>query len=197
MQETMTVISFSTEQLGLMLGMGLLLLLLPLLLVKLLGSAFAPVYKIPQRQSGIGGLLLLTVGVVLAESLYALYHFGQGMSEVIRLVDMDRHFLWPALQTLIPDLATALFLFLSAGILTCQRSAGALYMATGLLWLGGPFTAVLRHYYLGIPLAVDSEPTASFLLTCVLTLYLLCSDRTALTYGTSAGVRLYERRAKQ
>ena len=195
MQETVTVVSFSTGQIGMMIGAAVILLLLPIVLVRILGRAFPPVYGISHRASGVGGMLLFTIGVIFAEAFFALFHFGKGLGEVFHIASMDARFIWPAIQTLIPDLAAALFLFSAACILTGKRSAKALYTATAMMWLGGPLTAFLRQYYLGIPFAIDGEPTASFLLTCVLTLYLLFSDRAALTYGTAAGARLFESRS--
>ena len=196
MQDTV-VVSFSTGQLGMIICAAIVVLLLPIVFVKILGRAFPPVYTVSHRASGVGGFLLFTIGVIFAESFIALYHFGQGLGEVFHIASMDSSFIWPAVQTLIPDLAAALFLISAAYVLTCKRSTEALYTATAMLWLGGPLTAFLRQYYLGIPFTLDGEPTASFLLTCVLTLYLLFSDRAALTYGTNSGTRLYESRNKQ
>ncbi len=197
MQDTVTVVSFSTGQIGMIVCAAVIVLLLPIILVKILGRAFPPVYTISHRASGIGGILLFTIGVIFAESFFALYHFGQGLGEVFHIASMDSRFIWPAIQTLIPDLVAALFLVSAAFVLTCKRTAEALYTATAMMWLGGPLTAFLRQYYLGIPFTFDGEPTASFLLTCVLTLYLLFSDRAALTYGTNSGARLYESQSKQ
>lgn len=197
MQETVTVVSFSSGQIAMFVCAGIFLLLLPIFCVRLIGKAFPPVYSVPGRESGIGGLLLFTIGVILAESFLSLYHFGLGVGEVIHIASMDARFIWPAVQTLIPDFVAALFLISAAGILTCKRKSEALYTATVMMWLGGPLTAFLRQYYLGIPFSIDGEPTASFLLTCVLTFYLLFSDRSALTYGTKAGARLYEIRREQ
>ena len=57
-------------------------------------------------------------------------------------------------------------------------------------WLGGPLVAVLRTIYLGLPIELAGEPTGLLFLTVVVTLYLLFSNRPALTYGTASGRRL-------
>ena len=99
-------------------------------------------------------------------------------------------YLWPVAQTLIPDFAASFFLLIAIGALVFGRSSVALGAAVVCAWLGGPLVAVLRTIYLGLPIELAGEPTGLLFLTVVVTLYLLFSNRPALTYGTASGRRL-------
>ena len=183
-------VTFSFWQLAMFAGLIVLAAAVPLWLLSRLAGAVPPAVSVPGRKGGVGGLLLVTVGILVVEALASLWHFGRGLGEVIRIMLMDTSFIWPVLQTLIPDFAAAVFLITAVCALVFGRSPRALGLAFVCAWLGGPLTAVLRHLYLGIPLDVTGEPTAFCLLTVVISFYLLFSVRSALTYGTAAARRM-------
>ena len=183
-------VTFSFGQLALFACLAVLGAALPLWFLSKLAGSVPPAVSVPGKKSGVGGLLLVTLGILVIEALTSLWHFGRGLGEVIRIMLMDTSFIWPVLQTLIPDFAAAVFLMASVCALTFGRTPRALGIAVVCAWLGGPLTAVLRNIYLGVPLDLTGEPTAFCLLTVVISIYLLFSVRSALTYGTASGRQL-------
>lgn len=189
-----TVVHFSGWQMLLAASLFLLAVLVPVWAVRRIANAIPPVYAPQGMPSGVGGLLLLTVGILIVEAVNALWHFGRAAGEAARVIAMDSDFVWPAVQTVIPDFAAAFFLMIAVGALVFGRSPFALGLAVFSAWLGGPMVAFLRTIYLGLPLEVAGEPTGLFFLTLVITVYLLFSNRPALTYGTRAGRQLAAQR---
>ncbi len=189
-----TVIHFTGMQMLLITGLFLLAVLVPLWLLKRFAQIVPPVYKVNGIPSGVGGLLLMVVGILIAQAVPALYHLGRSGASVVRVLEVDVAFWWAAVQTLIPDLVTVVCLLTAIGALIFGRTPWALRLAIVMAWLGGPLVAFLRHLYLGLPLEVAGEPTGLFFLTVVMTIYLLFSNRPALTYGTEAGRHLAEQR---
>ena len=189
-----TVIHFTGMQMLLLTGLFLIAVLGPLWILKRFAQIVPPVYKVNGIPSGVGGLLLMVVGILVAQAVSALYHFGRAAGEVQRVIAMDSSFWWAAAQTLIPDLVSVVCLLTAIGALVFGRRPFALRLGIVMSWLGGPLVAFLRYLYLGLPIEVAGEPTGLFFLTIVMTLYLLFSNRPALTYGTESGRHLAEQR---
>ena len=189
MMET-TVVHFSGMQVMLMIALCAIAVLVPVWAIRRIARAVPPVYQVPGIPSGVGGLLLFTIVLLIVEAVNALYHFGRAAGEAARVISMSTDYLWPVAQTLIPDFAASFFLLIAIGALVFGRSSVALGAAVVCAWLGGPLVAVLRTIYLGLPIGLAGEPTGLLVLTVVVTLYLLFSNRPALTYGTASGRRL-------
>lgn len=185
-----TVIHFSGMQLMLMLALCAVAVLLPVWAIRRIARAVPPACRAPGVASGVGGLLLLTIVLLVAEAVNALYHFGRAAGEAARIISMSADYLWPVVQTMIPDFAASFFLLIAIGALVFGRSPAALGAAVVCAWLGGPLVAILRTIYLGLPIELAGEPAGLLFLTVVVTLYLLFANRPALTYGTGAGRRL-------
>ena len=185
-----TVIHFSGMQLMLMLALCAVAVLLPVWAIRRIARAVPPACRAPGVASGVGGLLLLTIVLLVAEAVNALYHFGRAAGEAARIISMSADYLWPVVQTMIPDFAASFFLLIAIGALVFGRSPAAPGAAIVCAWLGGPLVAILRTIYLGLPIELAGEPTGLLFLTVVVTLYLLFANRPALTYGTGAGRRL-------
>ena len=179
-----TVVHFSGMQVMLMIALCAIAVLVPVWAIRRIARAVPPVYQVPGIPSGVGGLLLFTIVLLIVEAVNALYHFGRAAGEAARVISMSTDYLWPVAQTLIPDFAASFFLLIAIG------SSVALGAAVVCAWLGGPLVAVLRTIYLGLPIELAGEPTGLLFLTVVVTLYLLFSNRPALTYGTTSGRRL-------
>ena len=177
MMET-TVVHFSGMQVMLMIALCAIAVLVPVWAIRRIARAVPPVYQVPGIPSGVGGLLLFTIVLLIVEAVNA------------RVISMSTDYLWPVAQTLIPDFAASFFLLIAIGALVFGRSSVALGAAVVCAWLGGPLVAVLRTIYLGLPIELAGEPTGLLFLTVVVTLYLLFSNRPALTYGTASGRRL-------
>ena len=96
-------VTFSFWQLAMFAGLIVLAAAIPLWLLSRLAGAVPPAVSVPGKKGGVGGLLLVTVGILVVEALASLWHFGRGLGEVIRIMLMDTSFIWPVLQTLIPD----------------------------------------------------------------------------------------------
>ena len=173
MMET-TVVHFSGMQVMLMIALCAIAVLVPVWAIRRIARAVPPVYQVPGIPSGVGGLLLFTIVLLIVEAVNALYHFGRAAGEAARVISMSTDYLWPVAQTLIPDFAASFFLLIAIGALVFGRSS----------------VAVLRTIYLGLPIELAGEPTGLLFLTVVVTLYLLFSNRPALTYGTASGRRL-------
>lgn len=163
-----TVVHFSGMQVMLMIALCAIAVLVPVWAIRRIARAVPPVYQVPGIPSGVGGLLLFTIVLLIVEAVNALYHFGRAAGEAARVISMSTDYLWPVAQTLIPDFAASFFLLIAIGALV----------------------AVLRTIYLGLPIELAGEPTGLLFLTVVVTLYLLFSNRPALTYGTASGRRL-------
>ena len=186
MMET-TVVHFSGTQAMLMLALLALAVLLPVWAIRRIARAVPPAYTAPGAASGVGGLLLFTIVMLVIEAVFALYHFGRAAGEAARVITMSADYIWPVVQTMIPDFSASFFLLIAIGALVFGRSPTALAPAVVCACLGGPLVAVLRTIYLGLPVELASEPTGLFFLTVVVTVYLLFSNRPALTYGTASG----------
>ena len=184
MMET-TVVHFSGMQVMLMIALCAIAVLVPVWAIRRIARAVPPVYQVSGIPSGVGGLLLFTIVLLIVEAVNALYHFGRAAGEAARVISMSTDYLWPVAQTLIPDFAASFFLLIAIGALVFGRSSVALGAAVVCAWLGGPLTI-----YLGLPIELAGEPTGLLFLTVVVTLYLLFSNRPALTYGTASGRRL-------
>ena len=179
-----TVVHFSGMQVMLMIALCAIAVLAPVWAIRRIARAVPPVYQVPGIPSGVGGLLLFTIVLLIVD------HFGRAAGEAARVISMSTDYLWPVAQTLIPDFAASFFLLIAIGALVFGRSSVALGAAVVCAWLGGPLVAVLRTIYLGLPIELAGEPTGLLFLTVVVTLYLLFSNRPALTYGTASGRRL-------
>ena len=128
-------VTFSFWQLAMFAGLIVLAAAIPLWLLSRLAGAVPPAVSVPGKKGGVGGLLLVTVGILVVEALASLWHFGRGLGEVIRIMLMDTSFIWPVLQTLIPDFAAAVFLMTAVGALVFGRSPRALGLAVVCAWL--------------------------------------------------------------
>ena len=181
-----TVVHFSGMQVMLMIALCAIAVLVPVWAIRRIARAVPPVYQVPGIPSGVGGLLLFTIVLLIVEAVNALYHFGRAAGEAARVISMSTDYLWPVAQTLIPDFAASFFLLIA---LVFGRSSVAMGAAVVCAWLGGPLVAVLRTIYLGLPIELAGEPTGLLFLTVVVTLYLLFSNRPALTYGSAVGER--------
>lgn len=145
----------------------------------------APAETAPGRPSGVGGLLLAVIVYLFATGLWPLFNLGQNIGEVIRVAMMDASFVWPVVQTLIPDAVAGILLPAAALTLMLGRTPSALMSAVALMWIGGPLTAFLRAYFLQIPITWTGTPSTMTLGFFIATVYLLCANRSTLTYGTA------------
>ena len=152
-----------------------------------------PALQKPGYKSGVGGVLLFVVVFVWMQAMTPLFRLGREIAEAVRVAMLDTSYTWAALQTVIPDLTSALFLTVAAFMLTAGRSAKALYGAVILGWLGGPLSAFLRAYFLNIPITWNGEPSGMVMAMLVTTLYLLFADRVTLTYGLPKAALLPDR----
>lgn len=187
------MVTFTFWQIACFVGLGLAFVLLPLWAIRRIASSIPPACSAPGYRSGVGGMLLAVIAVLIAEALAELFLLGRSAGEAARVMAMDSQYIWPAFKTLIPDLTSSIFLIAAVVLLTFVRSSSALYGAVVCAWLGGPLVSALRLTYLGVPITVTSEPSAYVLLTAVISLYLLFAVRPALTYGTRAGRELEAR----
>ena len=164
MMET-TVVHFSGMQVMLMIALCAIAVLVPVWAIRRIARAVPPVYQVSGIPSGVGGLLLFTIVLLIVEAVNALYHFGRAAGEAARVISMSTDYLWPVAQTLIPDFAASFFLLIAIGALVFGRSSVALGAAVVCAWLGGPLVAVLRTIYLGLPieLAGGRDPLSSLL----------------------------------
>lgn len=117
-----TVIHFSGMQLMLMLALCAVAVLLPVWAIRRIARAVPPACRAPGVASGVGGLLLLTIVLLVAEAVNALYHFGRAAGEAARIISMSADYLWPVVQTMIPDFAASFFLLIAIGALVFGRS---------------------------------------------------------------------------
>lgn len=76
MMET-TVVHFSGMQVMLMIALCAIAVLVPVWAIRRIARAVPPVYQVPGIPSGVGGLLLFTIVLLIIEAVNALYHFGQ------------------------------------------------------------------------------------------------------------------------
>jgi hypothetical protein len=187
------MVTFTFWQIAIFAAVGILFVLLPLWAIKRIASSIPPACSAPGYKSGIGGMLLFVIAVLIVEALAALFMLGRAAGEALRVMTMDSQYVWPAFKTLIPDLTASIFLIAAVVLLTFVRSSSALYGAVVCAWLGGPLVSALRLKNLGVPITVTSEPSAYVLLTAVISLYLLFAVRPALTYGTRSGRELEAR----
>ena len=104
MMET-TVVHFSGMQVMLMIALCAIAVLVPVWAIRRIARAVPPVYQVPGIPSGVGGLLLFTIVLLIVEAVNALYHFGRAAGEAARVISMSTDYLWPVAQTLIPDFA--------------------------------------------------------------------------------------------
>ena len=125
MMET-TVVHFSGMQVMLMIALCAIAVLVPVWAIRRIARAVPPVYQVPGIPSGVGGLLLFTIVLLIVEAVNALYHFGRAAGEAARVISMSTDYLWPVAQTLIPDFAASFFLLIAIGALVFGRSSVAL-----------------------------------------------------------------------
>lgn len=178
-------------QVMLMIALCAIAVLVPVWAIRRIARAVPPVYQVPGIPSGVGGLLLFTIVLLIVEAVNALYHFGRAAGEAARVISMSTDYLWPVAQTLIPDFAASFFLLIAIGALVFGRSSVALGAAVVCAWLGGPLVAVLRTIYLGLPIELAGEPTGLLFLIGVRDpLSSLLQSSRQLTYGTASGRRL-------
>mgnify|MGYP006893905647 FL=1 len=112
MMET-TVVHFSGMQVMLMIALCAIAVLVPVWAIRRIARAVPPVYQVPGIPSGVGGLLLFTIVLLIVEAVNALYHFGRAAGEAARVISMSTDYLWPVAQTLIPDFAASFFLLIA------------------------------------------------------------------------------------
>lgn len=122
MMET-TVVHFSGMQVMLMIALCAIAVLVPVWAIRRIARAVPPVYQVPGIPSGVGGLLLFTIVLLIVEAVNALYHFGRAAGEAARVISMSTDYLWPVAQTLIPDFAASFFLLIAIGALVFGRSS--------------------------------------------------------------------------
>ena len=114
MMET-TVVHFSGTQAMLMLALLALAVLLPVWAIRRIARAVPPAYTAPGAASGVGGLLLFTIVMLVIEAVFALYHFGRAAGEAARVITMSADYIWPVVQTMIPDFSASFFLLIAIG----------------------------------------------------------------------------------
>ena len=125
MMET-TVVHFSGMQVMLMIALCAIAVLVPVWAIRRIARAVPPVYQVSGIPSGVGGLLLFTIVLLIVEAVNALYHFGRAAGEAAHVISMSTDYLWPVAQTLIPDFAASFFLLIAIGALVFGRSSVAL-----------------------------------------------------------------------
>lgn len=177
------MVTFSWLQLGGFLLVGLVALVIIIWAIARIANVVPPALTKPGYKSGVGGVLLFVVLYFWLVAVTPLFRLGREGAEVVRVMMLDASYVGSAIQTLIPDLVSAILLTVTAFLLTVGRSAKVLYIALGLAWLGGPAASLMRAYFLNIPFSITAEPNALFVAMLVASVYLLFADRSALTYG--------------
>ncbi len=181
----MFAVTFSTVGVALALLAPLLFTLLLFVVARLC----PPALRAPGAASGMGGALLLVLFVLACEAVISLFRLGRDAGEVASVIAMEASYAWPALQTLIPEALKAFGVVAALLLLTVGRSPRALRWAIGFLWLAGPAADLLRAPFLGIPFDFSKGFMGVSAVTVLVTLYLLFSRRSNLTYGTASGRR--------
>ena len=195
MESSVIGITLTGTQSLLALALICLVVLIALWAVTRLVRAVPPALTVPGKPSGVGGILLLIIAALMAKDVTALYQFGHGIGEAARVIALDASYAWPALQTLIPEFVSSAALSAAIVALVFGRSPAALYFAVLSIWIGGPAAYVLRGPFQGLPVEFSMSLGWNSALMVVLTLFLLFSRRSNLTYGTAAGRRFAARRA--
>lgn len=140
-----------------------------------------------------GGVFLVFLFLFACQATFSLFEFGRAAGEVARVLAMDAQFAWPAIKTLIPQTVSVVAVIGALLMFTVGRSPGALYGGVAALWISGPVADLLRAPILGIPFDVTQNFMGVSAVTIVATVYLLCSRRTSLLYGTASGRALARR----
>lgn len=155
------------------------------------GKLIAPRLIWPGAAAGVGGWLgffILASGFKTAFDFLgfaaAALHVGAIASESGISLAASAAFV----QT--PELIAFAGSIVSTASLALGRSPKFLILGIAGLWVAGPASALARDYIYSYPLAAAGS-VSIFLI--VETLYLIFSDRVALTYGTSRGTKFIER----
>ncbi len=187
------MVQFSWMQISVVVLLAAALAAVILWAVSRIARAVPPALEKPGYASGVSGVLLFVVLFMWLTAITPLFRLGREAAEVARVIMLDAQYWAAAVQTLIPDLVSAVLLTIASFMLTLGRTPRALYTAVVLGWLGGPASAFLRAEFLNIPLTLTGEPSAYVLAMVVVTLYLVFADRAALTYGLARAATLPER----
>lgn len=168
-------------------------LIMPLLLWLVLlyiAKRVPPAVRLPGIPAGVGGLLAFLLFCFAVEAALALWQFGRGLGEVLRVSFMDSTFILPAAKTLIPSAAASIC---AVGVLVLTaigRSPRALWGAVTLLWAAGPLNGWLESVILGVPFEPGNYFAGISLFTIIVSIYMLVSRRCAFTYGTRSARKI-------
>lgn len=154
----------------------------------LAGRSVPPAVKAPG--AGVGGLLLLVLLILAVKAALSLFELGRQAGEAARVIAMDAQFAWPAIKSTLPAVVNAVSIITALVLLTFGRSKGALMTALAAVWIAGPGDDFLKSVILGIPFNLSQGFAGISFFTILVTLYLLFSLRSALTYGLSSAKRV-------
>ena len=78
------MVTFTFWQIAIFAAVGILFVLLPLWAIKRIASSIPPACSAPGYKSGIGGMLLFVIAVLIVEALAALFMLGRAAGEALR-----------------------------------------------------------------------------------------------------------------
>lgn len=158
------------------------------------GKLIGPKLMWPGAAAGVGGWLGLFILISGFKTAFDFFGFVVAASRVGAVASQSGVSLAASaafVQT--PELIAFAGSLISTASLAFGRSPKFLILGIIGLWIAGPASALARDYIYSYPLAAAGSVSAFLIIE---TLYLLFSDRVALTYGTSRGAKFIERARK-
>lgn len=161
-------------------------------LLWLVGRSVPPAVR--DARAGIGGLLLLVLLILSVKAVLSMFDLGHQAGEAVRVISVDSNFAWPAIKSTLPAIVNTVSILSVLVLLAIGRTRGALFTALALVWVAGPGDDLLKMLILGIPFDLSQGFLGISFFTILVTLYLLLSVRSSMTYGLpGASRRVYDR----
>lgn len=155
------------------------------------GKLVGPKFMWPGAASGVGGWLGFFILISGFKTAFDFLGFSAAALHVGEIASQAGFSLAASAAFVkTPELIAFAGSIVSTASLAFGRSPKFLILGIAGLWIAGPASALARDYIYSYPLAAAGSVSA-FLI--VETLYLVFSNRVALTYGTSRGTKFMER----
>ena len=182
------MVHFTPLQVILNIVIALLAVALPTWVLWIVGSKIPPALTCEGRKSGFAGSLPFFTATLVFFFLYWVIMTAVDAAQAYRFILMSVDY--TSLQILMPMIPDVLFVLIFGWVivrLTMKRSSRVVAEAVAVIWVLGPIGTLGSFFFYQTPDLNVTGLFASFFYALAATVYLVFSDRVALTYGTRRG----------